>query len=96
MNRKKKKLLYIRELKQGIEITVKSNKGWRRGVVTRLNENGTVQVDLGNWNYLIRCKQNDIYYLEDQFKRMSWQAIPCGLAYAGPTHHTWQNVVPKD
>nr|XP_012218939.1 PREDICTED: tudor and KH domain-containing protein-like [Linepithema humile] len=85
MNRRKNKLLYLATIKEGIQLAVETKKGWQRGVVIRLNEDQTVQIALRDWGHLIRCPRNDLYILEDQFKRMGWQAIPCGLAYAGPT-----------
>ena len=86
MSRKKDKLvLFPHALKTGMEVAAYTKKGWQRAIVTRINEDKTVQLMLRDWGTCVRHSEYDLYLLDKQFKESSWHAIPCGLAYAEPS-----------
>ncbi|XP_067208345.1 uncharacterized protein [Linepithema humile] len=86
MKRKKDRMLlnpdYITENEV---VAVPTNRGWQRAIVIRFNENDTVQLMLRDWGAFKRHSKYNLYRLENHFREQSWFAIPCGLAYAGPT-----------
>ncbi|XP_020296918.1 tudor domain-containing protein 5-like [Pseudomyrmex gracilis] len=60
------------------------DKTWQRGIRTKdLGENG-VFVFLRDWGTVVHRQKNHIYVLEDKFRELPWQAIPCGLAFTAP------------
>ena len=65
-------------------VAVCEGKTWQRGVVMSLEGRDTVIVALKDWGRVIRRPITDMYILEDRFREMDWQAIPCGLAHLGP------------
>ena len=85
MERKKDRLVFFpMSLKKGSLVAITTNKGWQRGVVSNFNGDATVQVFLRDWGTFVRRSIMRLYILEDQFRKLPWQAIPCGLAYAEP------------
>jgi len=83
-------------VKEGELMAVKEGRGWQRGFVTRHNRNGTALIALrvGQWGRVIERSICEIYLLEDRFREISWQGIPCGLAYTGPiSRNTWSRKV---
>ena len=77
--------------KMGDTIALETKRGWQRGIVTKMNGDGTAQVALRDWGVYIRHPINDLYQLEQRFREHYWQAVPCGLAYTGPpgTGSSW-------
>lgn len=64
-------------------VALETSKGWQRGIIMKLNTDGTAQISLRDWGVHIRHPIVDLYRLEDNFRGHHWQAIPCGLAYTG-------------
>jgi hypothetical protein len=86
MERKQKKLLMSHPtIKEDMQVAVPTSRGWQRAIVTRINNDETVQLMLRDWGAFKRHSIYRIYRLEKQFCEMDWHAIPCDLAYAGPT-----------
>lgn len=69
---------------EGEIVAIKENRGWQRGIITAVHEDGTVTVSLRDWGRSVERPYFEIYILEDRFREMKWQGIPCGLAYTGP------------
>jgi hypothetical protein len=65
-------------------VAVREGKHWQRGIVTRVEGGGTVEIALRDWGRVIRRSVLDIHILEDRFKEVEWKAIPCGLAHLQP------------
>jgi len=65
-------------------VAVREGKGWQRGIVTQLGKGDLVTVALRDWGRAIQRPVYDIYILEDRFRELEWQAIPCGLAHIQP------------
>jgi len=62
----------------------REGKGWQRGIVTQLGEGDMVTIALRDWGRAIQRPYHDIYILEDRFRELEWQAIPCGLGHIQP------------
>jgi len=65
-------------------VAVREGKGWQRGIVTQLSRGDMVTIALRDWGRAIQRPYHDIYILEDRFRELEWQAIPCGLAHVQP------------
>jgi len=67
-------------------IAVREGKGWQRGIVIQLGTGDMVTVALRDWDRAVQRPYHDIYIyiLEDRFRALEWQAIPCGLAHIQP------------
>jgi len=65
-------------------VAVREGKGWQRGIVTQLGKGDLVTIALRDWGRAIQRPVYDIYILEDRFRELEWQAIPCGLAHIQP------------
>jgi len=65
-------------------VAVREGKGWQRGIVTQLGSGDLVTIALRDWGRAIQRPVHDIYILEDRFRELEWQAIPCGLAHVQP------------
>jgi len=65
-------------------VAVREGKGWQRGIVTQLGTGDMVTIALRDWGRAIQRPYHDIYILEDRFRELEWQAIPCGLAHIQP------------
>lgn len=92
MKRKKDRMLLNPDFVTEDEVVaVPTKKGWQRAIVNRFNEDDTVQLMLRDWGTFKRHSKYNLYRLENHFREQSWQAIPCGLAYAEPTTRglTW-------
>jgi len=72
-------------LQQNELVAIRTEKGWQLAIIVRFNEDNNVQLMLRDWGILKRNSKNELYRLEKQFYDHAWHAIPCGLAYAGPT-----------
>lgn len=87
MNRKRDKLRLIPYfVKEDDVVAVPTKRGWQRAIVIRFNDDDdTVQLMMRDWGAFKRHSKNELYRLENHFREPAWHAIPCGLAYAGPT-----------
>jgi len=65
-------------------VAVREGRGWQRGIVTQLGRGDLVTIALRDWGRAIQRPVHDIYILEDRFRELEWQAIPCGLAHVQP------------
>jgi len=65
-------------------VAVREGKGWQRGIVLKLERGDQVTVALRDWGRAIQRSVHDMYILEDRFRELEWQAIPCGLAHIRP------------
>ena len=65
-------------------VAIETRKGWQRGIVTKLNEDGTAQITLRDWGVSIQRTVTELYRLEGKFKQHYWEAVPCSLAYIQP------------
>lgn len=65
-------------------VAVREGKRWQRGMVVQVERGGVVTVALRDWGRLIIRPISEIYILEDRFRELEWQAIPCGLAHIRP------------
>jgi len=65
-------------------VAVREGKGWQRGIVTHLGKGDLVTIALRDWGRAIQRPVCDVYILEDRFRELEWQAIPCGLAHVQP------------
>jgi len=65
-------------------VAIREGKGWQRGIVTQVGEGDMVTIALRDWGRAIQRPYHDIYILEDRFRELEWQAIPCGLAHIQP------------
>ncbi|XP_018400718.1 PREDICTED: uncharacterized protein LOC108778116 [Cyphomyrmex costatus] len=72
-------------------VAVKEGRRWQRGILTQIRKDGTAEVDLRDWGRTIDRPCYEIYILEDRFREIEWQAIPCALAYIkpDPAKTTW-------
>ncbi|KYM97834.1 hypothetical protein ALC62_11473 [Cyphomyrmex costatus] len=57
---------------------------WQRGVIINLADRTTATIALRDWGRVIRRPISEIYILEDKFRELNWQSIPCGLAHLCP------------
>jgi len=81
-------------VREGELVAVKEDRGWQRGLVTRHNRDGTALIALRDWGRTIERSICEVYLLEDRFRELPWQGIPCGLAYTGPiSGNTWSRKV---
>ncbi|XP_018377811.1 PREDICTED: uncharacterized protein LOC108770628 [Trachymyrmex cornetzi] len=62
-------------------VAVREGKTWQRGVVVRLESKNMVTVALRDWGRIIQRPIEDMHVLEDRFRELNWQAVPCGLAH---------------
>jgi len=65
-------------------VAIREGKGWQRGIVTQVGKGDLVTVALRDWGRTIQRPVYDMYLLEDRFRELEWQAIPCGLAHIQP------------
>lgn len=66
-------------------IAIKEGGRWQRGLITRVNrEKGRALVSLADWGQVTWRPFRDLYFLEERFMRLPWQAIACGLAHIAP------------
>jgi len=63
------------------ELVAVRGKEWQRGIVLKLERGNLVTVALRDWGRVIRRPVHDMYILENRFRELEWQAIPCGLAH---------------
>ena len=72
-------------------VVVQEGQRWHRGIVLQIQGDGTVSIDLRDWGRLMERRYSEICILEDRFRELEWQAIPCALAHTGPLHlrNTW-------
>lgn len=86
MKRKKDKMILLpHSVREDDVVAVPTKRGWQRAIVIRFNQDDTVQLMLRDWGALKRHSKYHLYRLENHFREPAWFAIPCGLAYAGPT-----------
>ena len=83
--RKNKLIIAPHAVKEDMVVAVPTKRGWQRAIVYKFNEDDTVQLMLRDWGTYVRHSLYDLYILKNHFQELSWHAIPCGLAYAGPT-----------
>lgn len=83
MNKKAKHLYILPEnMKEEMDVAVKDKGIWRRGFIKGIDKpTWMVQIVLGDWGRTTWHHANNVYYLEDRFKELPWQAMICGLAY---------------
>ncbi|KYN40079.1 hypothetical protein ALC56_05486 [Trachymyrmex septentrionalis] len=55
-----------------------------RGIILQIRGDGTVSIDLRDWGRLVERRYSEIYILEDRFRELEWQAIPCTIAHTEP------------
>ncbi|KYN14509.1 hypothetical protein ALC57_13278 [Trachymyrmex cornetzi] len=65
-------------------VAIREGKTWQRGVVVRLESKNMVTVALRDWGRIIQRPIEDMHVLEDRFRELNWQAIPCGLDHLCP------------
>ncbi|KYN08460.1 Tudor domain-containing protein 5 [Cyphomyrmex costatus] len=65
-------------------VAVREGKTWQRGVIINLADRTTATIALRDWGRVIRRPISEIYILEDKFRELNWQSIPCGLAHLCP------------
>ena len=76
-----------------MNVAIRDFNSWHRGLVKRIDRTTQmVQIILGDWARIIWRPMNEVFILEDRFRELQWQAIPCGLAYTTPVQNTsvWQ------
>lgn len=67
-------------------IAIREGQGWRRGlIIDGIEENGMTTVALRDWGRVARRQTTEIYTLENRFRKLGWQGIPCGLAHLRST-----------
>jgi len=80
-------------VKEGEVVAIKEGRGWQRGLVIRHNRDGMALISLRDWGRIERSTC-EIYLLEDRFRQLPWQGIPCGLTYTGLiSGNTWSRKV---
>lgn len=78
-------------LKVGKVVAIKSNERWQRGLIKRINKVTRMALILLNDIGLQICQPLDeIYFLENKFMKLPWQAIACGLPWIRPLIPTWR------
>lgn len=65
-------------------VAIREGKAWQRGIVTRIERGDKVTISLRDWGRTIQRPMFEIFTLEDRFRELPWQAIPCGLANIEP------------
>jgi len=72
-------------------VAIHEGRKWHRGMVTQIRGDGTTVITLLDWGRIVERPYFEIYLLEDRFRELEWQAIPCGLAHTGPNpaKKTW-------
>jgi hypothetical protein len=65
-------------------ITTQEGSRWHRGIISAIHGDGSISVALRDWGRVIRKPVGEVYRLEECFRDLEWQAIPCALAYTGP------------
>jgi hypothetical protein len=65
-------------------VATQEGSRWQRGIIFAIHRDGCVSVALRDWGRVIRKPLWEVYYLEECFRDLEWQAIPCALAYTGP------------
>ncbi|KYN05856.1 Tudor domain-containing protein 6 [Cyphomyrmex costatus] len=74
----------------GEAVAIREGKGWQRGIITDVNGDRTVAVSLRDWGRNVERPCFEVHILEDRFRQMRWQGIPCGLGYTAPfSGSTW-------
>jgi len=79
-------------------VVVMYRKLWQRGLISGISkEKRIIQIHLKDIGKQIWLPSSKIYILEDEFKKLPWQAIACALAYTGsdPPASTWPNATKK-
>ncbi|KMQ88798.1 hypothetical protein RF55_11656 [Lasius niger] len=72
------------DIKEEEDVVVKDGDSWKRGWIEKINKEKTIaKICLGDYGRCIWCPTHDIYYLENRFRQLPWQAVACGLAYTG-------------
>lgn len=78
-------LIWPDQVREGNICAVDINDGdWQTGIVTKNLGDGTVFVSLKDWGIIVHRRKHHLYTLEDKFRELPWQAIPCGVAYTAP------------
>ena len=72
------------EIKPDTEVAVREGRRWQRGFVLQIERGNRVTVALRDWGRAVHRPMFEIYILEDRFRELEWQAIPCGLAHLRP------------
>lgn len=77
-------------------VAVREGEKWQRGIVSSI-EDRLVRVTLRDWSRTVKRPIYQLYELEDRFRKLEWQAIPCGLAHIRPTgtNSKWPRKVNK-
>ena len=65
-------------------VTIQESGRWQRGIIFGIHADACVSVSLRDWGRVARKPLWEVYYLEECFRDLEWQAIPCALAYTGP------------
>lgn len=65
-------------------VAIREGRKWQRGILTQIRGDGTAVVALRDWGRIIERPCYDLYILEDKFRQLEWQTIPCALAHTGP------------
>lgn len=74
------------EVREGDICCVDIDEGvWQRGVVLKDLGGGSILVELKDWGTIMFRKKYHVYRLEEKFRELPWQGIPCGLAYTAPS-----------
>ncbi|KAL6253930.1 hypothetical protein P5V15_015772 [Pogonomyrmex californicus] len=82
---KQDQLRYLSDVKQDDIVAVKEGNAWRRDLVTAVLLNiQTARIALRDWGRVYTRYYSDIYFLENVFRELPWQALTCGLAHLTP------------
>lgn len=65
-------------------VAVREGRGWQRGIVSRIERGDKVTISLRDWGRTIQRSMFEIFQLEDRFRELRWEAIPCSLAHVEP------------
>ncbi|XP_024882294.1 uncharacterized protein LOC112461321 [Temnothorax curvispinosus] len=66
------------------EVAVREGRRWQRGFVLQVERGDRVTVALRDWGRAVQRPMIEVYILEDRFRQLEWQAIPCGLGHIRP------------
>src|SRR5436190_19075765 len=74
----------VQDPKEQQHVVVKRDLLWLRGTITRILKRAQIaEIALRDIGRGIMVSTNEIYHLEDEFRKLPWQGICCGLAHIG-------------
>ncbi|GAB1868698.1 Tudor domain-containing protein [Camponotus japonicus] len=85
----------ITNIQEDQVVSVMHNKLWHRGIITRVSRIiGAAEIFLKDIGRKICLAHNELYELDDEFRRLPWRAIACALIHTGsePPTSTWPEV----